>query len=482
VRSAELPGGIVLDEEEVGLSPGADRSDPGLVLRLARVAAERGAHVSPSVLDELAGAGAPQEPWPRPLREDFLGLLAAGPPAVPVLEALDRHGLLERFLPEWPAVRNRPQRNAYHRFTVDRHLLEAAAGAAALIGRVDRPDLLVAGALLHDIGKGYAGDHSESGAAVAAEVARRMGFAEPDVAVLSRLVAYHLLLPELATRRDLDDPATATLVARLVEDRGTLRLLAALTEADGLATGPSAWSPWKADLVATLVERAGRVLAGERLPDPPPRRGGGEPRLPVAAAGGRVSVVAPDRHGVLAAAAGVLALNGCNVRRATAGPCGDGMAYDVFVVEPAFDRLPDWSRVAEQLRAGLEGRIELSDLLDSHDAAYERTPGRRLSAAAGVRVTVDNDASERCSVIEVRAPDRFGLLYRITRTLADAGLDVASALVDTLGHEVVDAFYVLDTDGAKLSPARQGEVRALLEGALAGGRAAVEPSRHSVPT
>ncbi len=472
-----VEGGIVVGEEEVSLAPDADPSDIGLVLRLARTAAELGLHVAPASLDQLAaGVGAPSNPWKRQLREDFVGLLAAGPAAVPVLEALDRHGLLERLLPEWRAVRNRPQRNAYHRFTVDRHLLETAAQAAGLAARVQRSDLLVTAALLHDIGKGYPGDHSEGGAGLALEVGSRMGFPESDVAVLARLVNYHLLLPEVATRRDLEDPATAKLVARLLEDRGTLRILAALTEADGLATGPSAWGPWKAELVATLVERAERVLAGERLPDPRPLVPGPsqlaaieERRLSVEAAGGRVSVVAPDRHGVLAAAAGVLALNGCNVRRATAGPCGNDMAFDVFVVEPAFDRLPEWDRVAEQLRSGLEGRIELAELLASQDRAYAASPGRRLSQSAGVRVTIDNEASERCSVVEVRAPDRYGLLYRIAQTLAAAGLDVASALVDTLGHEVVDAFYVLDTDGGKLSPSRIDEVRALLERSLAGG-------------
>jgi [protein-PII] uridylyltransferase len=313
---------------------------------------------------------------------------------------------------------------------------------------------------------------------IAKEAARRMGFPEPDVAVLARLVNYHLLLPEVATRRDLEDPATAKLVARLVEDRATLRLLGALTEADSIATGPTAWTPWKAELLATLVERTERVLAGEHLPEPRPLTPGPsqlaaieQHRLAVEATGGKVSVVAPDRHGVLAAAAGVLALNGWNVRRATAGPCGPDMVLDVFIVEPLFDRQPDWRRVAEQLQAGLEGRLALGERLDSQDRAYAGAPLRRLSSSAGVRVAIDNGASERCSVIEVRAPDSFGLLYRITSTLADAGLDVASALVDTLGHEVVDAFYVVDSDGSKLSAGRISELRELLEGSLAGNDA-----------
>ena len=164
-------------------------------------------------------------------------------------------------------MRNKPQRNAYHRFTVDRHLLEAAANAAELAPRVDRPDLLVVGALLHDIGKGFPGDHTEVGIGLVATIARRMGFAPGDVETLVAMCRYHLLLPDTATRRDLDDPATIDTVAKAAGDVGTLELLGTLTEADSLATGPSAWGSWKAGLVAELVERARRQLEGQSHPD-----------------------------------------------------------------------------------------------------------------------------------------------------------------------------------------------------------------------
>src|SRR6185295_2161668 len=110
-----------------------------------------------------AGAPALPEPWPPEVRAAFVDLLLAGHRAILVIEALDQLGLWERVLPEWPAVRSKPQRNAYHRFTVDRHLIEAAANAATLVARTDRPDLLVLGALLHDLGKGYPGDHTAVG-------------------------------------------------------------------------------------------------------------------------------------------------------------------------------------------------------------------------------------------------------------------------------------------------------------------------------
>ena len=125
-------------------------------------------------------------------------------------------------------MRNKPQRNAYHTFTVDRHLLEAAALAAGLTDTVERPDLLLVGTLLHDIGKGFPGDHTTVGMEVVERIATRMGFAPADVAVLVDLVRYHLLLPDTATRRDLDDPTTIARVARAAGNRLTLHLLAAL--------------------------------------------------------------------------------------------------------------------------------------------------------------------------------------------------------------------------------------------------------------
>src|SRR5581483_1238732 len=103
------------------------------------------------------------------------------------MEALDAIGVLGHYLPEWESVRNRPQRDAYHVFTVDRHLLEAAAGAAPLVRRVHRPDLLLVGALLHDIGKGAGGDHTAAGMRMVETIARRMAFDEADVETLSLL-------------------------------------------------------------------------------------------------------------------------------------------------------------------------------------------------------------------------------------------------------------------------------------------------------
>ncbi|WP_181769196.1 [protein-PII] uridylyltransferase, partial [Streptomyces albidus (ex Kaewkla and Franco 2022)] len=215
-----------------------------------------------------AGAGGAKTlpvPWPAEAREEFVSLLGAGEATVPVWEALEAEGLIARLLPDWERVRCRPQRNAVHRFTVDRHLVETAVRASALTRRVQRPDLLLVGALLHDIGKGWPGDHSVVGETIARDMAARIGFGEADVEVLATLVRHHLLLVETATRRDLDDPATIRSVADVVRSAGTLELLHALTEADALATGPAAWSAWRGTLVADLVKRVAGVLAGEAV-------------------------------------------------------------------------------------------------------------------------------------------------------------------------------------------------------------------------
>ncbi|HEX7167110.1 MAG TPA: [protein-PII] uridylyltransferase [Acidimicrobiales bacterium] len=388
-------------------------------------------------------------PWPFRWRQSFVALLAAGHAAIPVVEALDHHGLLVRLLPEWKNVQAKPQRNAYHRFTVDRHLLEAVANAAPAARHVARPDLLLLGALLHDIGKGFPGDHTEVGIDVVRTIAPRMGLPPADVDTLVALVEHHLLLADTATRRDVDDPTTAATVAAAIRDRGTLELLAALTEADSLATGPAAWSEWKASLVRRLVERTEAVLAGHDLPDADLAS-----FVPAGAADGlhvddhRCVVVADDRRGLLSDVAGVLALNGLDVLAATAGSLPNGKAVEVFEVASSHNGSPDWRRVRRDFDAVLAGELSLDEPLAARTRTYRRRDARLASPPL---VRVDNEASRRATVIDVRAPDAVGVLHAITRALADAGLDVRAARVSTFGHDVVDAFYVVDGAGQKLT-------------------------------
>jgi [protein-PII] uridylyltransferase len=456
--------GLAIAEEEVVLTEAADpEGDASLALRLAAVAAEQDLPIAHSALNMLARkAPEPASPWPLSLRALFVRVLAGGRPAIGAIEALDRRRLFERYVPEWAAVRNKPQRNPYHRFTVDRHLLEACANAAELAHRVDRPDLLLVGTLLHDLGKGYPGDHTEAGMGVAAHVADRMGFAPDDRDVLVSLVELHLLLPDVATRRDLDDPATARRVAEAVGSRRTLDLLAVLVEADSLATGPSAWGSWKAGLVAELVERTRRVLAGEPAAPPTARltddvrmimdevRARGVPALSIESPA--LTVVAPDRPGLLSEVTAVLALHGLNVRAADIA-CDGGVAVEIFTVEPERGRWPEAARLSNDLAAVADGSLPVEERLAERARTY-RGHGPAAPATpelVSTQVVVDNTASDTATVVEVRAEDVVGQLHRITRAFVDRGLDVASAKVSTFGSAVVDAFYVRSPHGKKVT-------------------------------
>ncbi len=487
VSAADRPvgPGLVRREGLVELAADADpATDPGLVLRAGAAAAKAATALGRRSLDRLASEtpAAMDGTWTEDARTDLVTMLGAGRPAIAVLEALDQKGLLVRLLPEWSAVRCRPQRNAYHRFTVDRHLCEAAVGAAANAGKVDRPDLLLVGTWLHDIGKGFVGvrgdDHTIAGEVVIEEVATRMGFSAGDVAVLVAMVRHHLLLPDVATRRDLDDPATVSAVATAVGDRQLLGLLHFLTVADSEATGPAAWSPWKAGLVSELVDRVDFFLSGDgahsatEFPGPAHlavlARARAEGRLVVDAEGHQATVVAPDRPGLFCHVAGVLALHGLDVLSARAWSSGDGLALEHFHVETAFGREPAWATVETDIVRSLDGTVSLETRLADRARQYAGRAGVLAATPARTHILVDNDASATATVVEVRAPDRIGTLYRITRVLADLGLDIRSAKIVTVGHEVVDAFYVVDAGGAKVAEVRigviEGELRAVLSG------------------
>jgi len=447
-----LADGVVEQDGEVVLARAADpASDPGLVLRAAAAAAQAGLPLAPRTLDRLTECPPLPVPWPAAARDSLLALLGAGGAAVSVWEALDTEGLVTALIPDWERVRNRPQRNPLHTYTVDRHLAEAAAHAASLTREVARPDLLLLAALLHDIGKGWPGDHSVTGEVVARDVGRRMGLLAPDVELVAAAVRLHLLLPMIATRRDLDDPVTVKQVATAVRSHTLLEMLHALSISDGLATGPAAWNDWKATLVADLVRRVAAVLDGEPMPGPVPLR---DDQLVLAAEGApaatvrgsEVTVVAPDRPGLLWRAAGVLASHRLAVRSANATSV-DNMAVTVFDVEPEYGDPPDATLVAADLRRMLQGRLDVEDRLDRRARAVRP----RGAAVPAPKVTLVDDASDTATVVEVRAHDAPGLLWRVGRALGECGLDVRAARVETLGAEVVDVFYVTDGDGKPLA-------------------------------
>ena len=461
-----LADGVVEQDGEVVLARAADpAADPALVLRAAAAAAQAGLPLAPRTLTRLADCPPLPVPWPGAARDSLIALLGAGHAAVPVWEALDQEGLITALIPDWERVRNRPQRNPLHRFTVDRHLVETAANAAALTREVARPDLLLLTALVHDIGKGWPGDHSVSGAVVARDVCQRIGLSAADAELVAAGVRHHLLLPMTATRRDLDDPVTVRQVAKAVGSRALLDLLHALASADGLATGTAAWNDWKATLVADLAGRVSSVLDGEAPRGPVPFR---DDQLALAAAGGpavtvrespplaggattaprgaEVTVVAPDRPGLLWRVAGVLASHRLAVRSANATSI-DGIAISVFDVAPEFGELPDATLLASDLRRMLDGRLDVAGRLDRR----ARAVGPRSVTIPAPKVSLIDDASDTATVVEVRAHDAPGLLWRVGRALGDCGLDLRAARVETLGAEVVDVFYVTGADGKPLT-------------------------------
>ena len=457
IRRREVAPGLVLDDGRLELTDDADLDDPLLVLRYAAAAARHDAYLQRGSLERLADHAEPLPvPWPAEARNLFVDLLAAGPSAIQVIEDLDQVGLFVLLVPEWEPCRSRPQRNAYHRFTVDRHLMEAAAEASRLVDQVERPDLLLVGALFHDIGKGYPGDHTEVGVELLTTIATRMGYEGDDVDLLVAMVEHHLLLPDVATRRDLDDDGTIRQVAEAVGGTVLLRLLGALTEADSIATGPSAWSNWKAGLVRELVERTSHVLGGGDVGDVV---GGSFPdadqqvllddgTFVVRGEGLELTVVAADRPGTFAKVAGVLALNGADVLGASAHS-EHGRALSVFRVGSVLGGEPDWLRIAEQIDRALAGRLALAARLGDRSRTYR--PIRLTARPARPTMTVDNVSSATATVLEVTCPDGVGVLYRITRAFAELDLDIVRAHVQTLGSDVIDAFYVRDPFGAKIT-------------------------------
>jgi [protein-PII] uridylyltransferase len=472
-RSRDRAPGLVVRGGQVHLEASNDPAvHPNQVLDTAILAARKRARIARDSLERLADRGitpAAGETWNEDTRTRFVDLLSCGHDAVAVIEALDHVGLWGRFIPEWDGVRNRPQRNAYHRFTVDRHLLETCANASALAGRVTRPDLLLFGALFHDIGKGRPGDHTEVGIELMDEIGPRLGYSEEEIDVLRALIRHHLLLPDVAVRRDLSDDATIHAVADAVGDRVTLELLAALTEADSLATGPAAWGRWKADLVRELVRRVDHQLAGgdlsvlvtEEFPDERQRSllAGGE--ISILGEGDTLELVAPDQPGLFVRAAGVLALHGLDVLTADA-TARDGMALERFRVESRFGSMIAWERVEADLRSALDHRLAIEARLADRIATYSRGESRVGMPPPSIRF--DDAASMSATVVEVTAPDRIGQLYRVLRAFAELDLDVRVAKIHTLGDLMIDAFYVTHRDGSLVE---ERGVRAELERALA---------------
>ncbi|MGH8930632.1 MAG: hypothetical protein ACRDZO_08410 [Egibacteraceae bacterium] len=495
-----LGDGIQLVDGLVEVDP--DRTvaaEPSLGLRAVAAAAFRATHLGRATViklrREVRELGSLQ--WDAAGREALLITLRKGWDGTGAMADGDYIGLPVALVPGWERIRGLPQRNPLHRYDVDTHGLFAVAELIAIAeGGLDPDhrkiwdaladrDSLILGTWLHDVGKGLPGDHSVTGERLAREWVFHMGFAASQAAQIGRFVRFHLLLPDVATRRDLEDEGEILEVARKVGDTETLDGLYLLSLADSRATGPAAWSPWKDRLLAALYHRVRQVLASDvgalrrelslsrvvvdarallddpagldallgelphryllvataeqaaehaRLLLPLPAEGRLRARYRPGPAAGTVivSIVAGDRRGLIASCAGVLAAHGLPVLDARAFTRADGVALDWFVVRDAPNG--DWDGVVEDLVRAASGDLDVAVAVARRERRRDERPPP-LAAPIPVEVRIDTDR------VEIRGPDAPGVLYRMASVLAEAGLDVLGARVDTLGPLVHDVFF-----------------------------------------
>ena len=442
-------------------------------------------------------------------------------------------GLLGRYLPEFGALTCLVQYDVYHRFSADQHSLfavehlEALApgqsaeseGAALVFNEVEKPELLMLGMLLHDIGKAQGHGHVAKGIPLVRALTARMGLDPADAGAVEFLVAHHLTMSHVAQRRDIDDPKTVADFAATAGDPQRLRMLYLLTYADMRAVGPGVLTPWQARILHELYARALARLTGGRVARPNRTQLVGRLHAAVGEdlelqavkahlamvtdrylastsvqrmaehlrmlrrlegasvvtelfhhpdlGSSDLVVVTRDVPGLFALIAGTLAAHGVNIISAQIHTRADGIAIDTFQVnDPLGETLTSkarWTRLLDALRAVLTGEERVETLLERRRAA-----GRAPASAAGPpKITLDNQLSDAATVLEVKCPDRLGLLYLITRTLSALGLDIASARIATEIDQAFDTFYVHDRQGRKLeAPETLARVREALAEAL----------------
>jgi len=531
--SINIAGGIVLRGGRLSLaSTDAVRDSPGSEIKLFRLALEHDYPLDFKKLD-LVREGLENLPrpdtWTREMRDDFIEILKAGSRALPALGCMDHLGLLSRYIPEWEHVVCLPQHDAYHLYTVDMHsfltvaeLQKMGAGnydstnplLRELYGEIERIDLLLIAALLHDIGKGGGHEHSKRGSKMVKDVSARMGFTAREGRVISMLVEHHLLLPGTAMRRDLNDENVIIEPASTIADRQTAKMLYLISIADALATGPKAWDAWKDILMRELfskvihviesgeyttkksIERRKKTassvkssLAGRYenteieafLARMPPSylqsqtsddiirhfklmRDGREGREAIGISARRkdrvceLTLVAPDQPGLFCKVSGVLALNGVNILGAQVYTRSDGVALDIFRIASYFDKNVDedaWDKIKTDITRALAGKISLEYRVAEKAKRYKGNGMTKHALKKSPEVRIDNTSSDFYTIIEVHAEDRIGLLYTITRVMYDLRLDIHLAKVSTSVDKVVDVFYVWDVNGQKLDDAEQ---------------------------
>jgi len=437
------------------------------------------------------------------------------------LRRMNELGVLSAFVPEFEPIVAMMQFNMYHHYTVDEHTIQVIS-ALAQIERgelveelpvasgilkegVNRKVLYVA-MLLHDIGKGRDEDHSVLGARIARRVAPRLGLKEEECKTVEWLVRYHLLMSDMAQKRDLSDPRTVRDFAKAVKTKKRLDLLTVLTVCDIRGVGPGVWNNWKAVLLRSLykataealetgleainqskAESAARKALRTALPDwnakelktetarhyRPYWRGlqtqthivfakllrdikSGEVAINLEPDADRDATCAcfamEDHPGIFSRLAGALALVGANVVDARTYTSKDGYATAAFWIQDAegapyeVSRLP---RLRTMIDKTLKGKVVARDAFRDKDKVKKR----ERKFVVPTSITFDNEGSELYTLIEVDTRDRPGLLFDLTQTLARSNVYIASAVIATYGAQVVDTFYVKDMFGLKFTSA-----------------------------
>jgi [protein-PII] uridylyltransferase len=477
-RVATVAKNVSASNREIVIDPFTSLDDDPVVgLRAAATAAQLGLPLSLDTCTELSenlksGQGKLSTPWPREARELLITLIGAGEAMVGIFESLDQEEIIFEWIPEWMSVRSLPQRNALHRHTVDRHMVETAVHAAKLTRKVQRPDLLLFAALFHDIGKGAQEDHCVRGVRLIEPIAQRIGFDTKEIEILKNLVLHHLLLSSTATRRDLDDPATIQSIVSLIPDVSTLELLHALSIADGEATGSAGWSDWKAALVNDLVQRVKRAMAGAEVAQQPEisdeqrtqaEKGQLRVTLEEHSSGYAVEVISPDKPGLLSIVAGVFNISRLDVKSARTKTLGkSAVMYWIVTPEP---HAPETSatKLHDLITMALVDSKDIEEKLFARATAYASIPSIPVPDP---EVEIFTDAATDATVIEVRSHDRPGLLFRIGAAITQSKIDIRSAIVTTLGAEAIDTLYVTELTGGPLSSERAREVASHLKHAL----------------
>lgn len=462
------------------------------------------------------------------------------------LRRMNELGVLSALIPEFRPIVAMMQFNVYHHFTVDEHLIQCVAALAEIErgeaetdlpittdivrgGDINRRVIYLA-VFLHDIGKGRPEDHSILGAQIGRRVVTRLGLAQDEVETVEWLIRNHLLMSDVAQKRDISDPRTLRDFARAVKTRKRLDLLTVLTVCDIRGVGPGTWNNWKAMLLRRLHGETARALEGGLEEINRDRRLGeakralrhllvacgweaktiraetqrhydgywaGLPTETHAVFAGLLAGISddeirihlhpdPDRDatraafaladhpGIFSRLAGALALVGANVVDARTYTTRDGYATAAFWVQDhegrpyAQDRLP---RLRQMIERTLKGEVVPRDALASRDKPRKREREFRFPT----HVTFDNEGSDIYTIIEVDTRDRPGLLYDLTRTLAANHIQIASAVCATFGAQVIDTFYVKDMFGLKLHQEHRREAlerklrQAIAEGAQRAG-------------